>query len=68
MKVGEVTMSKKWEVSFEVRKDNNSSLLSRIVEAESESIAIKLAESQLKNSGPAYRREYDWNLRKVVAK
>lgn len=61
-------MSNKWEVSFEVRKDSNSTLLSRIVEADSEYIAVKLAESQLKSSGPAYRREYDWNLRKVVKK
>ena len=61
-------MSKKWEVSSEVRKDNNSALLSRIVEAESEYMAIKIAETQLKDSGPAYRREYNWNLRRVVKK
>lgn len=58
----------KWDVQFEVRKGNAVTLLNKTVEADSEYMAVRLAETQLKSSSPSYRTGYDWNLRKISKK
>lgn len=58
----------KWDVQFEVRKGSAVALLNKTVESDSEHMAVRLAESQLKSSSPSYRSGYDWNVRKINKK
>lgn len=55
----------KYTVHFDVRNGNNATGMYTTVEADSEYVAIQLAETKLKNSNPLHRN-YSWSVKKVV--
>lgn len=55
----------KFRVTFDVRKDNIVASPSITVEASSESMAVRLAATQLKANYAAYRT-YSWSPKKIV--
>ena len=55
----------KYIVHFDVRKGNNATGMYTTVEAESDYVAIQLAEAKLKSSNPLHR-DYSWSSKKVT--
>lgn len=57
----------KFAVTFDVRKGNTATVMSATVEANSEPVAIKLAEAKLKSSYPLHR-DYTFSAKRVNKK
>ena len=59
----------KWDVRFEVRKGNSVTEKGATVEADSERVAIQLAETKAKSATtPVYRNEYEWKMKSIKKK
>ncbi len=55
----------KFTVVFDVRKGNTSATMSKTVQADSEQMAVRLAETQLKSSSPTHR-DWVWSPKKIT--
>jgi len=54
----------KFTVHFDIRKGNTSATMYTTVEADSEHMAVRLAETKLKSSSPTHR-DWTWNPKKI---
>lgn len=55
----------KYTVFFDVRKGSTSTTMTKTVQADSESMAVRLAETQLKGSSPTHR-DWVWSPKKIT--